>query len=163
METLEKFTERLTAAMHAVAGCAVVLMMLVTCLDVALRYIRKPVPGTFELVYLLGGIAVAFAMARTTHTKGHVAVSIIVGRFTRKWQHIVDGITGLLGLLLFALATWRMLILARTYQTTNMVSPTLELPLYPVIYAMALALAVVCLVQFTTVIRHAGGVLRRWK
>ena len=49
--------------LYWVAWVAIVVMMLLTCADVVLRYFRKPIPGTYELVCFLGAAAVAFSMA----------------------------------------------------------------------------------------------------
>jgi len=40
--------------LYWIAGSAIVAMMLLTCTDVVLRYFRKPIPGTYELVCFLG-------------------------------------------------------------------------------------------------------------
>ena len=78
MRALQSVSKELARALYLIAGIAIVLMMLLTCADIVLRFMRRPIPGTYELVCFLGAVAVAFAMAHTTAQKGHVAVSLIV-------------------------------------------------------------------------------------
>ena len=154
MKLLEKISNQAALVLLYMAGAAVFAMMLLTCADVVLRFFRRPIPGTYELVAQLGGIAVAFAMAHTTAVKGHVAVSIVVSRFSARIQSIIDGVTALLGLGVFALASYKLFLMGREYQLSNHVSATLQLPLYTIVYSIAGALAVVCLVLLSTFAGH---------
>lgn len=160
MNTLEKIADALATYLHYVAGAAVVGMMLITCADVVLRYLRMPIPGAYELVSFLGGISVAFAMAHTTLGKGHVAVSIVVRRFSKFWQNTIDATTSFLGFLLFGLATWKILSMARGFQINGETSLTLQIPLYPLAYGIGIAIAVVSFVLFTAFLKHFGKAAR---
>ena len=96
--------------MYWIAGTAIVLMMLITCGDVVLRYFRLPIPGTYELVCFLGSVAVSFAMARTSMKKGHVAVSLIVRLLNQRIQLIIESITTFLSHPL-----WRFILAGLTF------------------------------------------------
>ena len=100
---LPELTRVYVLRLMAVAGTAVVAMMLLTCADVVLRYFRRPIPGTYELVCFLGAVAVSFAMAHTSIEKGHVSVSFIVTLFPSKLQRFIECITSCFGLFLFSL------------------------------------------------------------
>ena len=89
MHFFEKLGQILAKKMYWVAGTAIVAMMLLTCADVVLRYFRRPIPGTYELVCFLGAVAVSFAMAHTSIEKGHVSVSFIVSLFPSRLQILV--------------------------------------------------------------------------
>lgn len=162
MKQFEKITVALATAFNRVAGAAVLGMMLITCMDVVLRLFRKPIPGTYELVAYFGGIAVAFAMADTTLSKGHVAVNILLRRFPKVWQNVIDSFTNILGCGLFAVAAWKILQMGWDYQVNGHVSMTLHVPLYPVAYGMGIALLVVSLGLFVTCLKHVGKVVGKW-
>lgn len=121
-------------------------MMLLTCADVILRFFRRPIPGTYELVCFLGAMAVAFAMAHTSAEKGHVSVSLILRLLPRKIQNIVESITNVFGLTLFVLIAWRSFLYANTLRDSGEVSLTLQLPFYPFVYGIGVSAVVVCLV-----------------
>ncbi|MBU2489081.1 MAG: TRAP transporter small permease [Proteobacteria bacterium] len=154
MAFLDRFASRLADLLQLVAGGAVAGMMLITTADVVLRFFRCPIPGTYELVGFLGGVAVAFALAHTTAIRGHVAVSILVRRLPSVWQHVLDAATSLLSVFFFVLATWQFLEMAHSYQKAGQVSQTLEIPLYPVLYAISFACAATCLVLFSQAVEH---------
>ena len=129
------------------AAVAIFAMMALTCVDVFLRYFfRNPISGTYEIVALLGAVAVSFAMAHTLAKKGHVAVSLIVQMFPKRLQGIVESFISIFGIILFGLITWQSILYGIDCQRAGEVSLTLELPFYPIIYGVALGAAVVCLV-----------------
>ncbi|MBI9077679.1 MAG: TRAP transporter small permease [Desulfatibacillum sp.] len=159
MKTLEKISEALASVLHYVAGAAVFGMMIVTCLDVALRFFRMPFPGAYELVAILSGVSVAFAMAHTTMAKGHVAVSLLVRRFPKAWQNGIDAVTSALGCCLFFLAGKKIVEMGWDYQQSGQVSMTLHMPIYPVAYSIGVSLFVVSLVLLTAFLKNAGKVV----
>jgi len=134
-------------------------MMSLTCLDVILRLFRKPIPGTYEIVSLLGAIAVSFAMAHTSVERGHVSVSLIVQLFPRKVQKIIESVIAVFGIVLFGLIAWQSVLYGMDCQRAGEVSLTLQLPFYPVIYGVAAGAGAVCLVLLVDLI-HVIDTLR---
>ena len=143
MHIFEKLGHALARKMYWVAGTAIVAMMLLTCADVVLRYFRRPIPGTYELVCFLGAVAVSFAMAHTSIEKGHVSVSFIVSLFPSRLQRLIECMTSCFGLFLFSLIAWQSIIYANDLCASHEVSLTLELPFYPFVYGIALSATVV--------------------
>jgi TRAP-type C4-dicarboxylate transport system permease small subunit len=161
MHNFDKLGQYLAKKMYWVAGTAIVVMMLLTCADVVLRYFRRPIPGTYELVCFLGAVAVSFAMAHTSLEKGHVSVSFIVTLFPSKLQRFIECITTCFGLFLFTLIAWQSFIYATDLQASREVSLTLELPFYPFVYGIALSAAVVCLILLSDLIKNAMRILEK--
>ena len=140
--------------LYLIAGIAIVLMMLLTCADVVLRFMRRPIPGTYELVCFLGAVAVAFAMAHTTVQKGHVAVSLVVRLLPQRIQGLIEMLTGTFGFILFALIAWRSVLYANSLRATGEVSLTLQLPFYPFVYGIGFSATAVCLVLLTDLFKN---------
>jgi TRAP-type C4-dicarboxylate transport system permease small subunit len=147
--------------MYVIAGIAIILMMMITCADVVLRYLRLPIPGTYELVCFLGAVAVSFAMARTTRIKGHVAVSLVVRLLNRRLQIIIEWITTFLALILFGVLSWQTFLFAGDLRATKEVSLTLELPFYHFVYGLSFAAGAVCLVLLAELIQHTEKVFKK--
>lgn len=147
--------------LYWVAGTAIVIMMVLTCADVVLRYFRCPIPGTYELVCYLGAVAVAFAMAHTSVQRGHVAVSLIVRLMPRRIRGIIDATTSIFGFILFALITWQSVVYAEALRASGEVSLTLRLPFYPFVYGVGFASAAVCLVLLTDILNGLAKVSGR--
>ena len=148
MILFSKTVKGLASRMYWIAGAAIIAMMLLTCMDVILRYFRRPIPGTYELVCFMGAVSAAFAMAHTSVERGHVAVSLVVRHFPRRIQGLVDTITSGFGVVFFALIAWYSIQYGNDLRVTGEVSLTLELPFYPFVYGVGFSAAVVCLILF---------------
>jgi len=147
MSSFRKNSLLLARGLDMVAAMAIAAMMSLTCADVFLRYFfRKPIPGTYEIVGLLGAVAVSFALAHTLAEKGHVAVSLVVQLFPKRLQGIIESIISIFGIILFGLIAWQSVLYAMDCQRAGEVTLTLQLPFYPVIYGVSLGAGVVCLV-----------------
>lgn len=154
MSALERVSNGLARVLYLIAGIAIVLMMLLTCADVVLRFMRRPIPGTYELVCFLGAVAVAFAMAHTTVQKGHVAVSLVVRLLPQRIQGLIEMLTSTFGFILFALIAWRAVLYANSLRATREVSLTLQLPFYPFVYGIGFSAVAVCLVLLTDLFKN---------
>ena len=161
MHIFEKFIRDLANKMYWIAGAAIVAMMLLTTADVVLRFFRKPIPGTYELVGFLGAVAVSFAMAHTSIEKGHVSVSFIVSHFPPRVQRFIECITSCFGLFIFGFIAWQSVTYANNLHTAHEVSLTLELPFYPFIYGIGFSAGVVCLLLLSDVIINAIKILEK--
>jgi len=146
MPSFERFVTSLSRSLDKIAGWSLVAMMSLTVADVILRLFRRPILGTYEIVGLLGAIVIAFAMPHTTLQRGHVAVEIVVSRFSPSAQSLINLTTRILSILLFALIAWECLGYGNDLKAAGEVSMTIRLPFYPVLYGIALAAGVVCLV-----------------
>jgi len=151
---LEKISNKLARMLFWVAGLSIIIMMLLTCADVALRFFRMPIPGTYELVCFMGSVAVAFAIAHTSALKGHVAVSVVINLLPKRFQLLLECITNGLGFILFLLISWQSVLYADTLRSTGEVSLTLQLPFYPFVYGIGLSAAAVCLLLLADLNRN---------
>ncbi len=159
---LDKTAQSISRILFWVAGAAIVIMMLLTCADVVLRYFRRPIPGTYELVCFLGALAVGFAMAHTSVQKGHVSVSVVTMLLPPRVQAWVAGVTGLFSFTFFALVGWQCWRYAGILHRSGEVSLTLQLPFYPFVYGIGLSAWAVCLVLLPRVLKNAGKAVGRW-
>jgi TRAP-type C4-dicarboxylate transport system permease small subunit len=154
MRFLERISNELARLLYWMAGTAIIVMMVLTCGDVILRFFRRPIPGTYELVCFLGAVAVAFAMAHTTVQKGHVAVSLLVRLFPARIQGLIESITSTFGFIFFALVAWQSVLYGNDLYTSGEVSLTLQLPFYPFVYGIGFSAAAVCLVLLTDLFKN---------
>jgi TRAP-type C4-dicarboxylate transport system permease small subunit len=142
----EKAVTGFSSWFNRVASAALVVMMVLTCADIFMRYLfNNPITGTYDLVGLLGAVLASFAMPYTMLKKGHVAVEILIQSLSRGKQLIVETFTHLLGISLFLVLVWRAILLSRDMKAAGEVTPTLLLPFYPILYCMALCFFGLCL------------------
>jgi TRAP-type C4-dicarboxylate transport system permease small subunit len=143
----------------AAAGFAVA-MMLLTCTDVVLRLFRAPITGTYEVVGLLGSAFVSFSLAHTSLERGHIVVDFLFRKLSPSMQRAVDFVTLFLSCALFGLFTWQALRYGSNLRTAGEVSLTLQIPVYPFVFGVALGCGLLCVVLlvklFGVVLRGTG-------
>jgi TRAP-type C4-dicarboxylate transport system permease small subunit len=131
-----------------IAAIAVTAMMLLTCADVLLRILRCPIPGTYEIVGLLGATFVSFSLAHTTTERGHIAVDFIVQKLPLRLQDLIDCINSIICAFLFAVITWQSVVYALDLKNSGEVSMTLQMPIHPFVFGIALGCGMLSLVLF---------------
>lgn len=150
MNRLERLTYRLASFFNAIAATAVVGMMGLTCLDVLLRLFRQTIPGAYEMVGMLGAIFVSFSLARTTIDRGHIAVDFLVQRFPKRAQYAIEAINAGICGLLFSVVCHQCVLYARDLKTSGEVSMTLQMPIHPFVFGIALGCAMLSVVLYTS-------------
>jgi TRAP-type C4-dicarboxylate transport system permease small subunit len=156
MRRLSRGITLISRGFNALAGTAVVAMMLLTCADVVLRLFRHPVPGTYEIVGFLGTVVIAFSLAYTSLEKGHIAVEIVVEKLPLRARAGIEAATSLIGAALFALIAWQSLLYAADLKQSGEVSVTLTMPIYPFIFGIAAGSALLSLVLLLESLRSAA-------
>ena len=149
MLRLEKQLDNLSNAFNWLAAGAILIMMALTCADVVLRLFRHPIPGTYEIVGLMGTIGVSFALAYTTAKKGHIAVEFLTNKMSQKTQFIIAAAGEFFSALLFGIIAWQSALYALDLKRTGEVSLTVEIPVYPFALSIAIGCFLVCLVLTT--------------
>jgi TRAP-type C4-dicarboxylate transport system permease small subunit len=135
----EKAVAGISSFFNMIASAALVLMMVLSCADIFMRYLfNRPITGTYDIVGLSGAVLAAFAMPYTMLKKGHVAVELLVQSLSRGKQMVIETFSHLLGISLFLVLVWQAIVLSRDMKAAGEVTPTLLLPFYPIVYCMAL-------------------------
>jgi TRAP-type C4-dicarboxylate transport system permease small subunit len=157
-----KIINSLSRIMNIAASVILAAMMLLTVSDVFLRYfLRKPILGTTEITEsMMSGLAF-FALAWCAAERSHLKVDLVMSLFSPRVQAIVDTMTGLAGLIVIALITWRNFIEALAIKELNIVSSLVKIPAYPFYYVISLGCAILCLVMVTQFIENIGKGIKR--
>lgn len=148
MELLDRISRLLSEILLWIAGFLMLIMILLICSNVFLRVVWIPVKGTFELMGYLVAIVTAFALGYTQIKRGHIAVDIVVLRFSKKFQRILNCINGFICTGFFAIVSWQIARYATTLLKTGEVTETLRIIYYPFTYGVALGCAALSLVFF---------------
>ena len=113
--------------------------------------------GTYELVAFTGAVVIGFAVPMTSWVRGHIFVDFFVLKMPHWVQNIFNFVTRCAGIVLFYLVGWNLLKMALDLQKSGEVSPTLQLPFYPVAYAVGVCCFVQCLVLVGDIVKIFGG------
>ena len=161
MARLETIINALNRWLGWVAGGLLVTMMLITVVNMLMRAVYVPFFGTVEVICFLAALVAAFALGYTQLYKGHTRVDILVSRFPPRVQAIIDSIMFFIGIVLFGVATWQIVKLATRYWELGSVSETLHIIFFPLIYAVALGCALLCLVLLLDFLKSLAQAVKR--
>ena len=150
MNKIQRLATRLASWFNGIAALAVAAMMILTCLDVFLRLWRHPIPGTYEIVSMLGAVFVSFSLARTSVDQGHIAVDFLVIRLPKKWRNAIEAVNDGVAALLFTAVAYQSIIYAGDLKACGEVSMTLQLPIHPFVIGVAVGSAMLGLVLYVS-------------
>lgn len=153
MEGLHGAILRISKVMDVIGGVVLSLMMLITVTDVILRFVGKPITGTYELVFLGGAVVIGCAIPQTSWQGGHVNVDFVLEYFPGILKKIVMVSTRLMGIAFFALLGWNLFALGTNLYNKEEVSLTLHVPYYPVAYILGVCAFAECLVLLSHLIK----------
>jgi TRAP-type C4-dicarboxylate transport system permease small subunit len=157
---IERIASGLRKILMAAGGVALIALVLLATGNVALRLVRVPLGGAYEVVAFLGAIVIAGALGHTQKRKDHIVVEILSGTFPPGVKRVLDGIGYAVSAVLFGIVTWRVFALALTIQRSGELSETLKFPFHPFVYAVAAGFAVLVLtllLDLVGVIYGEGG------
>ena len=149
-----------TSILGWISCICVFSMMLLTSVDVVLRYIfHSPLTGTFEVSEFLMVTIVFFSMAYTQHRKGHVAVDILVSRLSQRKQAFVDLFNHGTTIAILLLITWRSSLTALELYDTMETTGTVPIPSFPFVFVVAFG----CLAMGMEILRDCIKIIGPFK
>jgi TRAP-type C4-dicarboxylate transport system permease small subunit len=149
MADLDRVSGFVNRVLIWIAGCFLAAMIVLTCANIVLRLVWGPVRGTYELMGYFGAVMMAFTLGYTQIRRGHIAVDILVGGFSKKTRRILNGVNCFTCMIFFALVAWQISKYATTLWKTGEVTETLRIIYYPFTYSVALGCAALSLVFLT--------------
>jgi len=150
------FIQRLSRIAQVIAGISLTGIMSLTVTDVILRSYGRPIVGSYEIVALMGALVVGFSLPFTSWVRGHIFVDFLVQKLSLSPRKGFHAATRLLGMILFFLIAWNLFQMGLDLQKSGEVSPTLQIPFYPVVYAVG----VCCFLQFLVLLGDLVKVFR---
>jgi len=145
---LHAFSRLLNRLLLWLGGVALLSMMAMACVNMVTRAAWQPIRGSYEIIGFCGALVAAFALGSTQQHKGHIALTILSGMFSRRVERWIDALTNALCCLFFALAGWRTALWAWSLVRTGELSDNLHIPYAPFPFAVALGLFVLALALF---------------
>ena len=157
MKSFAKAMTLTSRLMCAVAVAALVAMMILTLADVILRAFARPIPGTYELVGILGAVIIGFSIPYTTMIRGHVVMDFLTESLSVPARTGLHVLTRALAITFFIIAGWNLCLLGHGYSKAGEVTLTLKLPLYPIFYVVAFCCFIECLMLIVELIPSEEG------
>jgi TRAP-type C4-dicarboxylate transport system permease small subunit len=157
MEGFLSKVKGLSQILNIIAGISLSLLMSLTIADVILRFFRKPIVGTYELVAFSGAVVIGFSIPFTSWMRGHVYVDFLILRFSKKTRNIFNILTRCLVIWLFLMIGWNLIKYGMDLYKSGEVSLTLHVPFYPVAYGIGICCFIQCLVILCDILKILGG------
>jgi len=146
-EKFEKLNRRLSDWFEWLALAALLLMMVITCIDVVgAKVFRWRLLGAIDIVQLSQIVAMSFAASMALLLGRHIQVEFFFNLLPRRAQAVIDSVVPMLGLGLFIVIVWRLCVLGYSFQSTGEYTATAYIPIYPFAYAVAFACIPMCLI-----------------
>jgi TRAP-type C4-dicarboxylate transport system permease small subunit len=157
----ESEIEVLSKILGIVAIGVLVAMMLFTVLDVVLRaFFNRPIRGDVELIEV-GMVCTSFLGLAWCAMKGvHIKVDLVISFLPTRVKGIIDSFGYLLGFGICALLAWQGFLEGIANWKMNTVSATLEFPLFPFYWVVALGFAALCLTILVLLTRSLAEVIQ---
>jgi TRAP-type C4-dicarboxylate transport system permease small subunit len=153
MTILNRVTHILNRLLVFCGGLFLVGMIVLTCANITSRAVWEPILGTFELMGYFGAVVTASALAYTQLNRGHIAVNVLIHRFSKKTQRRLNAFNNAVCTVFFAMIAWQMALKAHGFMKTGEVSETLRVIFYPFTYLVAAGCAVMALVFLTDLVQ----------
>jgi len=159
LHLLDRTSFYLTEGLAWAAALTLGAMMLFSVADMVLRGMGRTIAGSYEVIGWLSAAAMAMALGTVQRHRGHVAMELVVVRMGRRSRAVVEALTALLSLLLFATAAWYIARYGRVLHETGSLSETLRVIVYPWVYLVAAGCAGLTLALLVDFLRCAGALM----
>jgi len=162
LDKFEKFIHRFSEWFEWIGLAAILLMMVITCVDVVgAKVFHWRLFGAIDTVMLSQIVAIAFPASMVLILGRHIQVEFVIARLPNRAQAVTISIVLLLGLGLFSLIIWQLCVLGYTFQTSGEHSQSAYIPYYPFAYCIALASIPVCLALLLELLKSIGRVVQK--
>ncbi|MFB3885825.1 MAG: TRAP transporter small permease [Thermodesulfobacteriota bacterium] len=143
--------------LNVIAGITLTFLMLLTVGDVILRFLKRPIVGTYELVAFSGAVVIGFTIPFTSWVRGHVYVDFLILRFSQKTRNAFNIVTRCLVIVLFLMIGWNLIQFGMDLRKSGEVSATLHFPFYPVACGIGICCFFQCLVLLCDILKIREG------
>lgn len=138
--------ERLHKAINIIGYTGVLATMLILAVNVSIRKLGWPVPGTYSIVTMLA-VFVAFPAILHAQFEGvHITIDTLKSKFSHRTIIILETFADICSLAIWGFAGWVGLKYAEKMWLAKEILDPLNLPIAPFRFIWAIGLILVCLV-----------------
>lgn len=146
----------------AVAATGLIVMMVLTGVDVMMRYfLNRPITGSMELTEFLMSLTIGFGLAYCAFKKGHIRVDLVLIYVPDKVQKILDIIAYVVSFGFYCLIVWQTFENGLSTMQSKITSASLLIPVFPFIFLLTIAMAILTLVFLKNIFEHIAEVIKK--
>jgi TRAP-type C4-dicarboxylate transport system permease small subunit len=163
LNTLDRLVDRVAKALLYVGIVGLMGMCVLIVADViGIKILSRPIPGGIEYVSFVSVIMIAFCVPYAQVKHAHIAVDFIIDSFPRRIRLVVNILTVLLSVVLFALLALYAVKFGNKLRIAGEVSMTREIAFYPFVYAMAFCFVVMVVVLLRDLFKSIAKGVAQW-
>lgn len=157
MKRMMQIVNWLSKWANALAGITLTMIMAITVADVILRSFGIPIVGIFELVAFAGAVVIGFSIPFTSWVRGHIYVDFFVQRFSLPVRKGIHTTTRCLGMGLFLMIGWNLILMGKDLYKSGEVSSTLQMPFYPIVFGIGFCCFIQTLILLEDIVKIFRG------
>lgn len=153
-DSVDKTIHPVSRVINGIGMGAITFDMVLIFIDVVCRKaFNTPIKGTYELVEFGMLIMIVLALAYTQMMKGHISVELIVEKFPKRVQAILEVFTNLICLGFWGAIAYQGFFQASEQVKKGITSANLMIPLWPFVIVLAVGCVCFSIVIFSDVLR----------
>lgn len=135
IKSLYRWNKVFNNTMLTVAGVILVCSMMLIVINGFIRIFTVPFGATVEVVGWGAAIVTVFSLGATQISKGHVSIDLLVEKFPKSVQRILDSIFTLMAIAFFSLAAYQLYKYGVSLKGS--LSSTLRIEYWPLLIVVA--------------------------
>ncbi len=160
---MDKLLSSLKNLILALSAIILVAMMLLTALDVGLRYLaNSPFPGGLEIVEFMMALIIPFSLVVTAYDKAHIEVDLLVERLSERIKETIGCLTELISTLFYAVITWQSFFYIGEQYRSHLTSAVLLIPHHPFVISLTIAFAILTLLSLVFFLKRISFLISKW-
>ncbi len=157
MKTFQAFVSRLSRFLGVIAGSTLIFVMVLTVLDVILRYFGYPIVGVYDLVALGGAVIIGFSMPLAAEKKVHVYMEMGLQAYSRTAKKALSLATQVIVFGISFIVAWNLIQLGLDFRQTGEVSLTIKIIYYPIAIGLGGCFVIQMLVLAVQILQVISG------
>lgn len=143
----ERYLRLFSGWLNKIAMAGVSMMAMVTIVDViGSKVFTRPLFGSDEILGASQVVAISSAFAFTQIVHGHTEVDFFANKMGRTMESFINVFAPFAGLILVIILSWNLFTYGESLRLAGEVTSSARIPLYPIVYYMAICFTVTCLV-----------------
>lgn len=139
---------------------SVAAMMTLTMADVIARLMHRTIYGVYDIVGLLGAVAIIGAVPLTKAVKGHVAIEYFYHRAHRRGRRVMDVLARVMMMVFFGVMSWQSWAYGCRFLASGEGTSTLYLPIFWVPWLLSGACILMVFITFYHLINPGKSMIR---
>jgi TRAP-type C4-dicarboxylate transport system permease small subunit len=150
---MKRFDTVLQRTLGVTSAVVLFLMMMITAVDVAGRYLfNRPIGGGFELTEILLAALIYCGLPLVSARREHIVIDTFDPLFSQGLKRVLDMVAEVICAIALAGVGWLIFLRAGRVAEYGDTTSVLKLPLAPVVYLMAVMITIAAIIHLLLIL-----------